>query len=309
MLEFLHRWFIGSSRVREITAQVRKPQFRPQLEILDDRFAPAVFNVNSVVDILNPPASVVTLPPAFEAPNATPNDNTINLTVPGTNSISLPGTPGEVDNSATEFALSAASGNLTIQNTNGSPVSVNGNPLTRVFGINSNVTTGSVILTTGGQGFTPPPTAPIANGQVTGMTSTNPGSDLTSAPPVPFTAGGGQGAAATAILASPKSAVTLSNFTIENGNASGGDVPAGAGGGIHDNANASLTLTNMVMTNNSATADGVAVSMAGLFDTPWALTLNTTTVSDNHASNQGSGLEEDGTQDKRTKFKPISIYS
>ena len=65
----------------------------------------------------------------------------------------------------------------------------------------------------------------------------------------------------------------------------------------------------MIMTNNSATADGAAVSMAGLFDTPWAITLNTTTVSENHASNQGSGLEEDGTQDKRTKFKPISLYS
>ncbi len=306
MFEFLRRWFKGSS-VRQMT--VRQHQSRPRLEFLEDRLAPAVFNVNSLADILNPASGVVTLRSAIEAANATPGGNTINLTVPGTYSITLPGTPGEVDNAAGEFAISAAGGNLTIQNTSGGAVTVNGNHLSRVFDINPLFTIGSAIVTAGGSGFTSAPTvaltggggtgatatATIANGQVTSVTITNPGSGYTSAPTITFSGGGGKGAAATAIVASPKIAVTMIGFTIENGVANGGNVPAGAGGGIRDNDNASLTLTNMVITNNFASADGGGVSMTDLIDFGWALILNNTTISDNHAGDQGGGVEEDGT--------------
>src|SRR6266404_6321771 len=77
---------------------------RPGLEHLEDRLVPAVFNVNSLADILNPAAGVVTLRSAIEAANATPGGNTINLTVPGTYQITLAATAGEVDNAAGEFA-------------------------------------------------------------------------------------------------------------------------------------------------------------------------------------------------------------
>ena len=56
--------------------------------------------------------------------------------------------------------------------------------------------------------------------------------------------------------------MTLQGFTIQNGVASAGRAgAAGSGGGIRDQGNASLTLNNMVITNNIATADGGGVSM------------------------------------------------
>jgi predicted outer membrane repeat protein len=310
MFEFLRRWRDRSSQLRKKgAAKVSKHQSRPRLELLEDRIAPAVFNVNSLADVLNPSAGIVTLRSAIEAANATPGGNTINLTVAGSYNITLPGTPGEVDNAAGEFAISAAGGNLTIQNTSGGAVTVNGDHLSRVFDINPIFTIGSAVVTNGGSGFTSAPkvtltggggtgataTAAVANGHVISVTITNPGSGFTSAPIISFSGGGGKGAAATAIVASPKINVTMNGFTIENGNANGGNVPAGAGGGIRDNNNASLTLTNMVITNNSASADGGGVSMTDLVDFPWALVLNNTTVSDNHAGDQGGGVEEDGT--------------
>src|SRR5580658_1522541 len=130
MLNFLRSWFM----VREIAeqrdaAQIRKQRIKLQLNALEDRLAPAVFNVNSVADILDPTAGVVTLRSAIEAANITPGGNTINLTVPGDYKITLPGTPGEVDNAAGEFAISSAGGNLTINNTSGGAVTVDGNHL------------------------------------------------------------------------------------------------------------------------------------------------------------------------------------
>lgn len=210
---------------------------RPQLEYLEDRLAPAVFNVNSLADILNPGTGVVTLRSAIQAANSTPGGNTINLTVAGTYKITLAGTAGETDNAAGEFAILPAGGNLTIANTSGGAVTVDANHLARVFDINPADT------------FDP----------------------------------------------ATKVVVTMQGFTIQNGLAQPGDLAAGSGGGIRDQGNASLTLTNMVITNNVATADGGGISMENPNgSTPWTLTLNATTVSNNRAGDAGGGVESDG---------------
>ena len=70
---------------------IKPRRFRPTIEGLEDRFAPAVFNVNSLADILTPAAGTVTLRSAIEAANATPGNNIINLTVPGVYKITLAG--------------------------------------------------------------------------------------------------------------------------------------------------------------------------------------------------------------------------
>jgi parallel beta-helix repeat protein len=307
MFDFLRRWRNRLSR-RPITTKVRQRQSAPRLELLEDRFAPAVFNVNSLADILNPPAGVVTLRSAIGAANATPGGNTINLTVAGDYKLTLAGTPGEVDDAAGDLAILASGGNLTIQNTSGGAVTVDGNHLNRVFDINPTFAIGSVVVTDGGHGFNSAPTvtitggggtgatavAIITDGQVTGVTITNPGTGYTSPPAITFHGGGGKGAAATAIATSPKIAVTMIGFTVANGVALG-DGPTGTGGGIRDTNNASLVLTNMVITNNFASSDGGGVAMENVLNTPWALILNNTTVSNNHAGDQGGGIEEDGT--------------
>src|SRR5271163_2758329 len=124
MFEFLRRWCNGSSRVRPFTSKVHPHRSRLRVEALEDRLAPAVFNVNSLADILNPGTGVVTLRSAIQAANASPGGNTINLTVAGTYKITLPGTAGETDNAAGEFAILPAGGNLTIANTSGGAVTV-----------------------------------------------------------------------------------------------------------------------------------------------------------------------------------------
>jgi hypothetical protein len=241
-----------SRRVHNRPAETRRRRVRPNLERLEDRTAPALFNVNTLADLsiasgVNPDATIVgqnqtiTLRSAIQAANQTPGGKTINLTLPGVYRIALRGTPGETDNAAGEFAILPAGGNLTIQNTSGGTALVDANHLGRVFDINPGNTN-------------------------------NP---------------------ATKIL------VTFQGFTILNGvafDAANPDGPNASGGGIRDQGNASLTLTNVVLTDNVASADGGGVSMENApVSTAWTLTLNNTSVFSNHAGDAGGGVETDGT--------------
>jgi hypothetical protein len=215
----------------------RKRPIRPCVELLEDRLVPAVFNVNSLADILNPGAGIVTLRSAIQAANSNGDaTNVINLTRPGTYQITLAGTAGETDNAAGEFAILPHAGSLTIQNTSAGIVVVDGNHLARVFDINPNNTDDP----------------------------------------------------ATKML------VTLNGLTITNGVASPGDGPAGSGGGIRDQGNASLTLNHVTVTNNIATADGGGIAMENTVNTPWTLTVNNSVISNNHAGDAGGGIDADG---------------
>ena len=90
--------------------------------------------------------------------------------------------------------------------------------------------------------------------------------------------------------------VTIMGVTIANGLAQPGDLAGGSGGGIRDQGPVSLILNQDNLNNNAATADGGAVSMENpTTSTNWALTLNNTTVINNHAGDAGGGIEEDGT--------------
>ena len=89
--------------------------------------------------------------------------------------------------------------------------------------------------------------------------------------------------------------VVLEGFTVENGIASPGDGAAGSGGGIRDQGNVNLTLTDMVVDHNSATADGGGVVMFNTTDNgSWTLTLNNTVISNNGAGDAGGGIDTDG---------------
>ena len=92
-----------------------------------------------------------------------------------------------------------------------------------------------------------------------------------------------------------KFTVTLQGFTITNGVAASGNEPASSGGGIRDQGIASLTLNNVVVTNNIATGDGGGISMENPVSAPWTLTINDSVISNNHAGDAGGGIETDGT--------------
>ena len=216
----------------------RRP--RLGLEQLEERAVPAVFNVNSLADILNPGPGVVTLRSAIQAADTgADTTNTINLLVSGDYKITLRGTPGETDNAAGEFAITPQAGNLTILNATVGQVTVDGNHLARVFDI-------------------------------------NPGD--TDIPATKFT-------------------VTLTGITVTNGIAvdpANLDGPGSSGGGIRDQGNTSLTLNNVTVTANTASADGGGISMENLVSTPWTLTVNNSVISHNHAGDAGGGIETDG---------------
>ncbi|HVS38708.1 MAG TPA: choice-of-anchor Q domain-containing protein, partial [Gemmataceae bacterium] len=210
------------------------------LEQLEERAVPAVINVNSLADVLNPAPGVVTLRSAIQqVDTGTDTTNTINLTVAGDYKISLAGAPAETDNLAGEFAVTPTAGNLSIINASGGQVTVDGNHLARVFDI-------------------------------------NPGD--TDNPATKFT-------------------VTLQGFTITNGVAvdpANLDGPGSSGGGIRDQGNTSLTLDNITLTGNTASADGGGVSMENAVSAPWTLTVNNSVISSNHAGDAGGGIETDG---------------
>src|SRR6516225_4677459 len=63
--------------------------------------------------------------------------------------------------------------------------------------------------------------------------------------------------------------VILKGFTIQHGVASPGDGADGSGGGIRDQGNVNLTLTNMIVTRNQATADGGGLVMFNTADGSW----------------------------------------
>jgi hypothetical protein len=93
---------------------------------------------------------------------------------------------------------------------------------------------------------------------------------------------------------------TFSGFTITGGRAIDPtsavtlDGPTSSGGGIRDQGNQSLTLTNIVITGNLANADGGGLAMENGADAPWKLTITDSTISGNHAGDAGGGVETDG---------------
>jgi hypothetical protein len=235
---------------RPATGKPRVPRGRLELEFLEDRLAPAVFNVNTTADLsiaagVNPNGTIVgqgntiTLRSAIQAANANTGGNTINLTVPGTYAITQLGTPGETDNLKGEFSIfpTTPNGNLSIINTSGGTAIVDGGGQNRVFDINASNNT-----------------------------------------------------------ATPIFLVTMQGFTIQNGRASPGDGAAGSGGGIREQGTQSLTLTSMVVSNNTATADGGGLVMFNTVNpaTSWVLTINASTISNNHAGDAGGGIDTDG---------------
>jgi hypothetical protein len=268
MFEHSGRWFPGWS-VRRQDKAGRKNRTRPRLETLEDRLAPAVFNVNSTLDILAPPGPLVTLRSAIEAANLTAGSNTINLTVPGTYKITIPGA-GEDNNATGDFDIiprpfGTANSSLLIQNTSGGTVIIDGNQLDRVFDINPGVSTTKSSVTM--VGFT------IENGTVTDTTNAD----------GPNATGGG-------IRDQGNADLTLFNMVIVNNNTT-----ADGGGIVMENT---VNSTWVLTINNSIISHNHAGDAGGGIDTDGAGTviINNSVISNNTDVNQGAGIYVDAIQ-------------
>ena len=244
-----------SRKSRTLSRTSRSRRVRCHVELLEDRLAPATFNVNSLADILTPPSGTVTLHrSAIQAANTTPGPNTINLTLPGTYAITTLGNAGESDNVAGEFAIAGTS-NLTIVNASGGIAIIDGGGLNRVFDINPAVSTTPFTVTFTGVSITG------------GSAATGDGADGS---------GGGirvQGAAS----------VILNNVSLTGNNATAD------GGGIsfEGSTTGTLTVNNSTISNNNAgdAGGGIETDGTGL------VTINTgTVIVGNSTVNQGAGI-------------------
>ncbi|HEY2154845.1 MAG TPA: CSLREA domain-containing protein [Isosphaeraceae bacterium] len=124
---------IGSRTPRRLRTAAPSLHLGTPLDALEARRLMAVFTVNSLADILSPPAGTVTLRSAIQAANTSPGTDVINLAVAGTYKITTIGTA--TDNSAGELAI-ADNGGLTIQNSSGGLVTIAGNGVNLVFDVN-----------------------------------------------------------------------------------------------------------------------------------------------------------------------------
>jgi len=215
------------------------------------------FNVNSTADILTPPTGVVTLRSAIQAANTTAGGSTINLTIAGDYKITIPGANTGTNNSGA-FAILPSAGNVTIVNTSGGTVVVDGNLLDRVFDINP-AASSSPAFSVSMQGFT------ITNGLA------EPGSGA------PGSGGG--------IRAQGVASLTLSGMIV-----TGNQATADGGGIAMENVAPStwvLTIGNTTISANHAGASGGGIESDG----PGSIVLNGgAVVSGNSAAADGGGV-------------------
>ncbi len=239
---------------------------RPVLDVLEERTvltnSPIV--VNSLADILSPPSGTVTLRSAIQQANSQPGGNEIDLSLPGTYAITIPGA-NTGTNASGPFQIQTTGGDLTInntsKNTSGQPaaVAIDAGGLDRVFDVNPGAEETTLFNVTI-QGVT------IQNGQAAGTSD-------------PAGAGGGIRVQGGAIL-------TLDNDTITHCSAgtTGGGV-AIVGGGI-----GTLSVSNSQFLNNTAGTDGGAILDGGA----GTITTITNSLFQGNAARNGGAIENPG---------------
>lgn len=279
MMNSISKWFKLWSRQRPSRPITGRSPARLGMESLEERDVPAVFYVNSLADMLTPPKGVVTLRSAIEMANNTPGNNTIALTVAGTYNLTIPQN-GDFNNTGGAFTItpnaSDKPGNcLTIVNTSGHPVIVNGNHLDRVFDINPNDATAPTGFTVIMEGFT------IENGVA------QPGDG-------PGGSGGG-------IRDQGNVSLDLVGMTLRN------NLATADGGGVSmENTTSTpwtLSITNSTITGNHAGDAGGGVEEDG---SGKVIINGGTVISDNTCVNQGAGVWLDGIQ-VGTVFQTASL--
>lgn len=262
-------------------------RLHPCCEGLEGRVVPAVFNVNSTMDLLNPPTGVVTLRSAIEAANKTSGvDDTINLTVGGNYSLSASAAMEDA-NATGDLDLLPNGGTLTIRNTSNKVVDVTGGGSDRVFDINPAAATTPYRVVMQGiviQDGSVPGKGNSVEGYGGGIRATAPfnlvlnGVTLANNKAI---SGGGLG-----VLNPSGAAWSLSatDSTIEENT-------AGAGGGIYMNTaggsgtGGNVSLTNCEIEENTATASGGG----GIVASSATVTLTNCSLSANTASGATGG--------------------
>jgi hypothetical protein len=273
------KWFIAIAQAKGCRG------FRPMLDMLEDRLAPAAFLVNSTLDTDDGLAlnAVTTLRKAIRLANATPAADTIAFAAALTNqTITLGGTQLPVITEpvtitgpgSTKLTIDANNASRIFYITDGSnsqfPVSISGLKLTHGF---ANAANGGAIANgealTLGDLLLDHNSAGLFGGSVYNIGSlTIANSNFT----FNFAANGGG-------IYNNAGTLSLTNSTLSNNTLA----PDGDGGGIYS-TNGTLTLTNATLSNNAARGGAGVYLLAG------TLTLKDSHFTSNSAFTSGGGI-------------------
>ncbi len=307
---FSNLWSKALIGRRRKPASPRPRRTRLQLEYLEDRVVPAVINVNSTADValtqLAP--GQVTLREAIQMANTNGDaSNTINLTVAGDYQLKLMGTPGEIDNQAGELAIftnatTTQNGlSLTITNTSGGSVKIDGGDHVRVLDINPNdkiPTTGNGVLgavTLNGvtieNGLAQPGDG--AGGSGAGIRDQGPVDlTLTNCNVVSSNATADGGGISMENTASTPWVLTLNNSQVM------GNCAGDAGGGVETDGSGKIVIDSSIIANNTCVNQGAgiwldAIATGNTFQTA-NLTVTNSDIDNNSAGMLGGGIGNAG---------------
>ena len=315
---------VARKRRVQLTLEQLEDRLTPAVYNVNTLLDPSIAaGVNDSTGVINGTTSTVSLRSAIQASNNTTGPNTINLTLPGTYQLTTPGTNTNV----LTIVVGAGAGGSgytipTVTITGGG-----GSGATATATVNASMVVTAVNITNPGTGYTTAPTITINDPTGIGATATaSVGEDdnlagelaiLNNSVSIQNASGSavvidGSGGGTRVFDVAPDIStddinVTIGSgltpsITIEQGNGfdgiagSGGGIRVGAGGnttaGLGTNSS-TLTLNNVIVTQNTTSGGGNhggGISLAG----DGTLTLNSCTVSDNHAlDGTGGGIVAD----------------
>ncbi len=259
---------------------------------------PAVIDVTSLADTTGPG----TLRSAIAQVNtniaAGDTTNTIDITVAGIYNVGQSGLGAlSIFNTATATQTGLS---LTIQNTSGSNVIIDGDNTTRVFDINPNI-------------ITPAGNVPLGAVTINGVTIENGLATSATTPDGPAASGGGirdqgpvdltlnndiltnnsatadGGGVSMENLASTKWMLNLNNTTVTNNHA--GD----AGGGVEEDGTGAVNITGSTIADNTCLNQGAGVWLDAIAGGTATLNVTNSVVSGNTAGMLGGGIGNAGT--------------
>lgn len=295
---FARVWSNAFASGRRKAASAVRPRVRPRLEYLEDRLVPAVIDVTTLADGAGPGTLRSAIAQANTNDANGDTNNTIDLTVAGTYNIGQSGLGALAIFSNAANTQSGLS--LTIQNTSGGTVAINGNNQSRVFDINpgnvianNNAVLGAVTI----NGVT------IENGVATdpanGDGPNASGGGIRDQGPVDLTlnndvlsnnsATADGGGVSMENTASTKWALTLNNTTVINNHA--GD----AGGGIDEDGTGKVFINNSLIADNTTLNQGAGIWLDAINDGTATLNVTNSVVSGNTAGVVAGGIGQAGT--------------
>jgi hypothetical protein len=282
------RFWRGRKSRKSTGSSPASNRYRPQLQVLEDRLAPAIFTVTTTADILSTDGVVRSLRDALTAVNHSHDVNNTIVLGAGTYQIQIPNSAGnETANLSGDFNIAPANGgplNLTIVGQGPENTIIDANGLDRAFEIQG--TNAGVHVTFADLTITHGATTGAGGAVLLDDSGLTPGSNSVTFADVVLSNNLAQGAlghgAGGGAVASDTGDIILIGSVVRN------NLAAASGGGVATDAG-DITLIGSAVRDNTAGSDGGGLYSGGA-NPQAAISLHASRVDHNTASGDGGGL-------------------